>query len=262
MATYMQMTFWPFWFRMVSTATAVADDQFTLAAADGEHTVDGQYSRAEGGIYGLAVDNRGGGSFDGHICLCSDGAAAVHGRAERVDNPAYHGVTCGHTRSLSRAVDGRAGLHLPVVAEQYAPDAFGRELLNHALEPAFKLQYLAVFGEVEAADFGYSVADGQHFARLARDGRHRPALYCLPEVIDCLAQKGRYAARAVLYILFEALYSALGRPVVDVVTVFEAEAADNGRVFYNFNYGADAVGALQKIPKALELALIRGRYAI
>ena len=47
---------------------AVADDQLTLAAADGEHGVDGQDAGVQRGVHALALQDAGGLLLDG-VCL-------------------------------------------------------------------------------------------------------------------------------------------------------------------------------------------------
>ena len=46
---------------------AVADDQFALAAPDGDHRIDGFDAGLDRGIHILAVDHAGGDAFDGAV---------------------------------------------------------------------------------------------------------------------------------------------------------------------------------------------------
>ena len=65
---------------------AVADDEFALAAADGEHGIDGQKSRLHGLVDWLTVDDTGSRGFDGVIIGLHDFAFPINRCTERV----YH----------------------------------------------------------------------------------------------------------------------------------------------------------------------------
>ena len=123
----------------------VAYYEFALAPADGEHRVYREYARFERPVYGLPVDYAGRGSFDGHIGVGLYLAAAVDGRAERVDYPAYQPFACGYARRLARAVYLAALFDFPVVAEEYYAASALAELLHHSLYAAFKGDDFAVF---------------------------------------------------------------------------------------------------------------------
>ena len=63
---------------------AVADDQLTLAAADGEHGVDGQNTGLQRLIDLLTGDDAGGLVLNGPVVIGLDLALAVDGSAQRI----------------------------------------------------------------------------------------------------------------------------------------------------------------------------------
>ena len=81
----------------------VADDQLTLAAADGEHGIDGEDAGVERGIHALTFQNAGGLLFDGVVAHSFNGALAIDGLAQRADDTAQeasppgcrHACRCG-----------------------------------------------------------------------------------------------------------------------------------------------------------------------
>src|SRR5262249_30244583 len=64
----------------------VADDQLTLAAADGDHGVDGLEAGLDGLVDGSAGQNAGRLQLGAALLLALDGALAVDGVAEGVDD--------------------------------------------------------------------------------------------------------------------------------------------------------------------------------
>ena len=81
---------------------AVADDELALAAADGDHGVDGLDAGGHGLADGLAIDDAGSETLDGEILVGVDGALVVDGLAERVDDAADHGFADGHGHDACR----------------------------------------------------------------------------------------------------------------------------------------------------------------
>ena len=96
---------------------AVADDQLALAAANGNHGVDGLEAGGHGLAHGLAVDDAGSQTLDGQRLRGGDGALVVDGLAQRVHHAANHGRAHGHGENLAGALDLLAFLQLGVVAQ-------------------------------------------------------------------------------------------------------------------------------------------------
>ena len=84
---------------------AVADDELALAAADGNHGVDGLEAGGHGLADALAVDDAGREAFDGQRFGGGDGTFVVDGHAERVDHAAHHGRAYRHAQNLAGALD-------------------------------------------------------------------------------------------------------------------------------------------------------------
>jgi hypothetical protein len=74
----MQITFWPRWLMIVSTATAVLPVwrspmmSSALAAADGHHAVDGSEARLQRLLHGAAIDDARREPLDRHELLRRD----------------------------------------------------------------------------------------------------------------------------------------------------------------------------------------------
>ena len=102
---------------------AVADDELALAAADGEHRVDGQNARLKRRVDALAVDDTGSGTLHCAVAVGTDVSPAVDGHAERVDHAAEESLAHGNTRRASSAADRAARADARVVVKEDAADA-------------------------------------------------------------------------------------------------------------------------------------------
>ena len=102
---------------------AVADDEFALAAADGEHRVDGQNARLKRRVDALAVDDAGSGTLHCAVAVGADVSPAVDGHAERVDHAAEEPLAHGNARRASGAADRAARADARVVVKEDAADA-------------------------------------------------------------------------------------------------------------------------------------------
>ena len=122
---------------------AVADDQLALAAADGDHAVDGLESGGHGLAHGLAIDDAGSEALESNKFVGGDRAFVVDGMAERIDHAADHGVADGHAHDAAGALDFVAFFDFGVFAEQHHAD----------------LVFFQVHG-----DAGHAVREGEQFA--------------------------------------------------------------------------------------------------
>src|SRR6185369_8183105 len=144
---------------------AVADDQFALAAADRDQSVDGFQAGLHRFMHRLARDDArrldvDAAAFGGALDL----ALAVNGIAQRVNHAAQKRLAHRHFHDGAGALDGVAFLDGAVVAENHAADIVGFEIERHALDAAGKLDHLAGLDIVEAVHAGDAVADAEHFA--------------------------------------------------------------------------------------------------
>ena len=159
---------------------AVADEELALAAADGDHRVDGLDAGGHGLADGLAVDDAGSETFDGQELVGVDGALVVDGLAERVDDAADEGFADGHGHDLAGALDGIAFLDLGVVAEEDGADLVFVEVHGEAGHVVGEFDELAGHDLVEAVDARDTVAEGD-------DGSDLVDLDALLEVFNLLA---------------------------------------------------------------------------
>jgi hypothetical protein len=129
---------------------AVADDQLALAAADGDHRVDGLDAGLQRLAHRLALEHRGRGALDQAPLGGLHRALAVLRVAQGVDHAAEHPVAHRHRD------DGPGGLHLVafldllVAAEEDHAHVVLLEVQRQAAHAAGELQQLAHHAVVEA----------------------------------------------------------------------------------------------------------------
>ncbi len=138
---------------------AVADDQLALAAADGNHGVDGLEAGGHGLAHALAVDDAGGEALDGQSLGGGDGALVVDGHAQRVHHAADHGFAHRHGENLAGALDLVAFVELGVVAQNHGADLVFFKLSASPAMPCGKAEQLAGHDLVEAVQAGDAVAE-------------------------------------------------------------------------------------------------------
>ena len=231
---------------------AVADDQLTLAPADGEHGVDGQNARLHGGVHRLTVNNAGRRALDHAVFVHGDVSAAVDGRAQGVHHAANHAVGHADTGGLAGAVHRRALADLLHAAEQDTADTAGAQLLHHAPDAAFKQQDLTVGSALQALHIGDPVRHGQYAAHLAGAYLRHPALHRVPDQGDDGAltlQSGQP--------FLQLLQPALRRPVDDLAAQLNAESALCGAVLLPDQLDGLAVLFRQHILQLLFLRAVR-----
>jgi hypothetical protein len=145
---------------------AVADDELALAAADGDHRVDGLEARLQRLVHRLALDDAGRLDLDAAAVRGLDGALAVDGLTERVDHAAHQRLAHGHVGDAAGALDLVALLHRGGLAEDRRRRRCLLEVEHQAQELVGELHQLAGHGARQAVDAGDAVADGEHGARL------------------------------------------------------------------------------------------------
>ena len=101
---------------------AVADNQFALAAPDGDHRVDGLQARLERLAHGLAINHARGKAFDGTVFAGKDGPLAVGWAAQGIHYTAHQGRPDRYRHDAVGALDDVAFLNLGVIAEQHCAD--------------------------------------------------------------------------------------------------------------------------------------------
>ena len=144
---------------------AVADDQLALAAADGDHGVDGLEAGLHRLVHRFAGDDAGGLDLHLAVVVGLDLALAVDGLADAVDDPADQGLADGNLNDPLGALDRVAFLDVMGFAEDGGADVVLFEVEDHAHDVAGELQQLAGHGLVETVDAGDAVTDGDDGAR-------------------------------------------------------------------------------------------------
>ena len=145
---------------------AVADDELALAAADGDHGVDGLEARLQRLFHRAAVDDPGGDALDGSEPRGLDRALAVEGQTEGVHHPPHHRFAHGHGHDALRALDLVAFLDEVGLAQEHDAHRVFLEVHGEARHPVGQLEQLARHAVVEAVDPGDAVADLQDGAHL------------------------------------------------------------------------------------------------
>src|SRR5205807_10249928 len=95
---------------------AVADDQLALAAADGDHGIDGLDARLQWFLHRFAGHDAGRLHLDLAGQLGGDGTFAVDGLPERIDHPAHRLGAHADLGDLAGALDGVAFAHVAELA--------------------------------------------------------------------------------------------------------------------------------------------------
>ena len=138
---------------------AVADDELALAAADGDHGVDGLDAGLQRDADGLALDDAGGVALDGAQLLRVDGALAVNGLAEGVDDAADEGLADRDGHDAARALDKAALADADVRAEHDDADAALLEVQRHAERAVLEAEQLVGLAFIQPVHLGDAVAD-------------------------------------------------------------------------------------------------------
>ena len=141
------------------TGLSVADDKLTLAAADRNKAVYGFITGLERGVNGFSFNNTVSFLFYLTVFLCLNGAFAVYGLTQCVDNSANHGFADRNGNNLSGAADFVALDDIAVIAEEHAAYVVLFKVLNHAVNLSGKLNKLARHCIVKPVNSRDTVAD-------------------------------------------------------------------------------------------------------
>ena len=142
----------------VFAGAAVADDELALAAADGDHGVDGLDTGLQRLFDRLAVGDAGSAELHRPELFSVDGTLAVNRLADGVDHSADHGLAHRHLHDAAGATDGVAFLDQKLAAEEHGADVVFLEVEDHAVNFMGKLQELTGHGLLQAMDAGDAVA--------------------------------------------------------------------------------------------------------
>ena len=162
---------------------AVADDQLSLAAADGDHGVNGLDTRVHRRVDALAHHHVGGDALHRPGALVANGALAVQGAPQGVHHPAQQPLAHRHLDDAAGGAHLVALLDVQVVAQD---DGAHRVLLQVEGQPqgaALELQHLVIHAVAQAVDAGDAVARLHHHPHVGGGDAGR-------ELLDLLADDG------------------------------------------------------------------------
>ena len=146
---------------------AVADDQLTLAAADGDHGVHGLEARLQRLLHGLAEHHARSLALQRHLeSLARQLALAVEGLAQRIDDAAEERLVDLDGGNAAGALGNHALAHLLGAAEKHGAHIVFLQVHDHGHDAVLKLQQFAHLGIPESVEAGHAVAYGQHGAHL------------------------------------------------------------------------------------------------
>ena len=145
---------------------AVADDQLTLTAADGEHGVDGQNTGVQRGVHALALQNTGCLLLNGVVAFGLNGAFAVDGLAQRADDTPQKSIAHRDTGALAAAGDHGAHTNGLGTIEQHNAQLLGLYAFHHTLGTVFKGDDFAVHSAVHAVNVHDAIGGGDDHAAL------------------------------------------------------------------------------------------------
>ena len=175
----MQMTSWPFWLMIASTATAVLPVcRSPMINSRWPRPIGTIASIALspvciGSLTGTAIDDAGREALDLAELLRRDRALAVDRLAERVDDAADQLFADRHRDDAVRPLDRVAFLDFRVVAEEHRADALFFEVQRDAEDAVRKLEHLAghrLLDAVHARDAVADRHDGADFGDVDVDG--------------------------------------------------------------------------------------------
>ena len=149
------------------TGLAVANDQLTLTAADGDHGVNGLDTGLQRLLNGLPLNDAGGRGLNGTVLGAVDGACTVDGLTQGIDDAADQGFAHRHGHNLAGTLDKAALFDAHVRAQQHDGDGVLLQVLGHAVLAILKQQQFAGHALLQAAGPCDAVAHHDHRTHLA-----------------------------------------------------------------------------------------------
>ena len=138
---------------------AVADDQLSLSAADGEHGINGKDARLQRLTYGSSVHDARCALLDRIVALRFDQSGLIDRISQRIDDTSQKSLSHGHARLFSGPDSLGAGPDPLLRTEQDAADLLFSQVLHHSAGSVLKHKDLPVKGAFHTLDDGDSVAD-------------------------------------------------------------------------------------------------------
>ena len=164
------------------TGLAVTNDQFTLAAADRDHGVNGLQTRLNRLAHGLTIDHAGSNLFNHVEFFGGNRALAVNRLAERVHHTADQSRTDGNGKDATGGLNRIAFGNVFVVAENNGTDGITFKVEREAIGIAGEFQHFALHHVVKTVHAANTVGHRNHGALGTEISRN-------PEAFDSLLQQ-------------------------------------------------------------------------
>ncbi|EJX07230.1 hypothetical protein EVA_04658 [gut metagenome] len=141
------------------TGLAVANNQFTLTAANRNHAVNCFDTGLKRHRNALALDDAGSWALDGAILLCINGTLTVDGLAQSIHNAANHGLAYRNAHNLAGTLHNAALFQANVTAQQNNGNAVLFQVLCHTVCAVLKLHQLTAHAVFKTHSAGNAVTD-------------------------------------------------------------------------------------------------------
>ena len=139
---------------------SITNDQFTLSTTDGDEGVDGLETSLHGLVDGLSGDNTGSLKLDSLSLVGEDGALAVNGVAESVDNTTEHTVADGNIDDGTSSLDNITFLNFSIVTKHDNTNVVSLEVKGHTLDARVEFDHLTSLDLGETEDSSDTITNG------------------------------------------------------------------------------------------------------
>ena len=165
----------------------VPDDEFALAAADGNHGVNGKDARLDGHGNGLAGDDAGGDFFHRVIRFRLNRPFAVNRFSQRVHHPAQQGAAHGHGKKASGTFDQIPFLQLGIIPQNHGANLMFFQVHRQPHHPAGELYHFIEHDAAQPFDLGDAVPHGTNDAHVFLTDGSRGFFYFCFEFLKYVA---------------------------------------------------------------------------
>ena len=190
---------------------AIAENQFALAAPDGNERIDDLQTGLQRHGDRRAVHDGGAGRSMGQPLAGGHRPVTIERATERIDDASQQSVAHGHVHHAAGALDGIARVQVPVVAEQDDADLVLVHVEGDAEHAAGKCDQLLEADAGKAGDRGDAGGDGRDRADLAWRQLGREGS---PRLADAFERAVEDALQAVRRVVHGLVVSGVGLQVL------------------------------------------------
>jgi len=147
---------------------SVSNDQLTLATTNGHQAVDSLDASLHGLLDRLPGDDAGGLQSNPVPLLAADGALAVNGVTQGINDTSKDLVTNGDIHNGSGSLDNVSLLDELVITEHDNTNVVRFQVEGHALESRAELHHLLGLDVLETIDTSDTISNGEHTACLLK----------------------------------------------------------------------------------------------